>query len=240
MKIQSRKYFNVGLTLLLGPVSGGLYTILVTPNSTVLLLTFSLLSASLTLIILSFLDSGATSLSIYYPESKAQTETIDLIKKHKIKKIQLLTSGIISRRELILDCLLKERISVDLAIQSPRLCVSESEKATITKSLKDILSQIKNDEFAKRNFRIRFYEDKASLRACILKNAKGESAYAFVSWYVYSKSNSTVHGSPNPSILISDTKNELMNFADEEFLSKWQSGKSIRLEKIPKEYQELL
>ena len=160
-----------------------------------------------------------------------QYETKHIIAAYNLTKMQLLSAGVVSRRELIIDCL-KANVPVQLAVQNPHYSVSRSQEISAIKALHDICEQIESDGIAEGLLQIKMYDDHASVRLTILEDLN-DKYYIILGWYTYMSNSSTIHGSPHPSLLVSGhDEKPILRFATKEFKQKWDSGTVLSCENI--------
>ncbi len=233
MKVVTPRYLNAGIVLLVGPVITGVFAVLGGLSAVLVGLTAVLFVVSLLLIALAFVDTDAGRLKVFYPDGVAETEIIRLIRVHKVATVQLLSAGLVSRRELIEACLLKEKVAVQLLVQDEDVSISKAQVDEVRKSLMDIVDEVaKVDPKALRRFTVHTYRGRASLRGAILRDSRDSAVYAFLGWYVYGADNAQISGSPNPSISLTWKNQELMSFVEQEFKSKWETGTDLDPEKF--------
>jgi hypothetical protein len=248
MTITGKAVLNTGLGVISGPVVTGIYTLAtgIGWNSFAGYLTIVLGTVSMTLIVVGLLlkpgakpsSQSDNTMKVFRSEAELQTEIKRLITAKDIHKVQLISAGVVSRRELIVDCL-RAKVSVQLVVQNPDICVSNIEKITTIKALHDIVAQVESDKLANTDLQIRFYNDRASMRLIILKDRTDLSACAFLGWYTYLEQNTLIQGSTYPSLFVQGSDGEpLLRFANKEFTRKWESGSVLTVEAIKKQYSE--
>jgi hypothetical protein len=228
MKVVTPRYLNAGIVLLVGPVITGVFAVFAGVSTMLVVLTAVLFVVSLLLIALAFVDTDAGRLKVFYPDGVADTEMIRLIRVQRVATVQLLSAALGSRRELIEDCLLKEKVAVQLLVQDDDVSISRAQVDELHKSLTDIVDEVARvDPSALRRFTIHTYRDRASVRGAILRDSRDSAVSAFLGWYVYRADNTHISGSPHPSISLTFKDQELMSFVEQEFKSKWETGTDL-------------
>jgi len=232
---------KIGYTLLIGPVIGGVFTILTNFN----VIVFGAIVAIFTLAIV-FITFGYISpsneitqgdMQILIPEPNVQRKTRELLLEDSVSSVDFLTAGLESRKQIIIDILRSIRKPVRVAVQDPEKAVTEGEKLSTVKTLNDIVTAIEHDDFARNNLKFSLYSDHASLRLTLIRDIDDNLISAILGWYIYSKENTLLRGDLNPSILISQS-DDLVKFANEEFNNKWDKATPISFDEIKKLYKE--
>lgn len=240
MELDPKKIKKIGYALLIGPVIGGVFTILTNFN----VIVFGAIVAIFTLAIV-FITFGYISpsneitqgdMQILIPESIVQKKTRELLLEDSVSSVDFLTAGLASRKAMIIDILTSIRKPVRVAVQDPEKAVTESEKSSTVKTLNDIVTAIEHEHFAKNNLKFRLYSDHASLRLTLIRDRDKKPISAILGWYIYRKENTLLPGSLNPSILISQP-DALVKFAKEEFKNKWNNATHISFDEIKKLYE---
>jgi len=241
MELNPKKIKKIGYGLLIGPVIGGVFTILTNFN----VIVFGAIVAIFTIAIV-FITFGYISpsnkitqgdMQILIPESNVEQKTRELLLEDSVSSVDFLTAGLASRKVMIIDILRNIRKPVRVAVQDPEKAVTESEKLSSVKILNDIVTAIEHERDARRNLKFRFYSDHASLRLTLIRNRDNKPIFAILGWYIYRRDNALLLGSLNPSILISQS-DDLVKFANEEFNKKWRNATPISFNKIKKLFKE--
>lgn len=133
-------------------------------------------------------------------EREAQEMIFHITEQRAIDRVRILSSGLHSR-QFLTGNLIKSGIKVETLVQDPESAIDKRDIRRIYQSI-DWIKTETGDKFFD-NFDIRFHINVASLRAVVLYEAHSNIRHVFVGWYIYSDNNSSVRGSPNPTIYIS-------------------------------------
>lgn len=245
MELNPKIIKNIGWGLLIGPAIGGIYTILINFNVIVFGATVAFLTLAIVFITFGYISPSNEitqgDMQILIPEPNVQRKTRELLLEDSVSSVDFLTAGLESRKPIIINILKNIRKPVRVAVQDPEKAITESEKSSTVKTLNDIVTKIKHNDFAKKNLKFRFYSDHASLRLTLTRDRDRNPISAILGWYTYSKDskkNTLLQGSLNPSILISQP-DDLVKFANEEFNNKWRKATPISFRRIKRLYEEI-
>jgi hypothetical protein len=117
-------------------------------------------------------------------------------------------------------------------VQDPQIAVSNKERISTIKAIYDIATDMGQERWNSPDIKFQFYDDHASIRAAIFRDENNVAVLAILGWYVYRDHNTALSGSRHPSIFVTKSSKQLLQFVDEQFTRRWVNENSISYNKI--------
>jgi hypothetical protein len=169
--------------------------------------------------------SEAQQFTVFIKEHDHYADILEEIIKSHPKSVDILSAGLASRYEFIVD-LIELGIPVRVLIQGGGVAIDKEDSIRSRSMIDSILHSSTQD--AHRYLEIRESTRIVSLRAIIIRHERFNQSSAIVSWYIYSNGGKII-GSRNPAIMVFGTNRDahpILNFAIKEFNDAWDSSES--------------
>jgi hypothetical protein len=160
-------------------------------------------------------------------EDSVQKTTYDLATRQDVASIDFISAGISSRKGLILRLIKDLRIPVRVLLQDPQVAISHKERVSSIKALCDIATEIGRDKWNSPDVQFQFYVDRASVRATLFRDENGTVIYGILGWYTYHNDNSALSGGRHPAVFLRELATPLIQFANDQFLRRWNNQTSL-------------
>jgi hypothetical protein len=151
---------------------------------------------------------------VFFTNDTDATSMMRIISSKKpLEKVEILSSGLTSRQEIIPQWL-NANIPVNALVQDIETALDKKDRDHIVSAV-DWIHRQAADKF--NLFEMRFHVNVATVRAVVLHEKQNQVKHVFISWYFYYNANKKVEGVSNPTIYCSTTSQqgfELYNWID--------------------------
>ena len=138
-------------------------------------------------------------MTIFLEETDAIGRLFEVVAQRRVYKARMLSAGLGSRW-IMIDRLLRAGVRVRVLAQDPKTAIDKRDASHILDNVQQLLqgAQVQNADLL-----IRLNVNVATVRAVLLYEPSDQARHLFFGWYTYDKRNTTVEGSPNPTLYVS-------------------------------------